>query len=88
MPARVLVFLQRSVAKVTPAKLAAELKQADLMTLAEVLELSAARGSRAPPPGPVSATGGPVLTGNLVQVAALGGLRHGEREVEPAGQIP
>lgn len=39
MPERVLVFLKKSVAGVTPMELQAELKDADLMTLAEVLEL-------------------------------------------------
>lgn len=39
MPERVLVFCKKSVAGVTPAELVDELRAADLMTLAEVLDL-------------------------------------------------
>ncbi len=39
MPERVLVFLRESVGSVSPAMLEAELRDADLMTLAETLEL-------------------------------------------------
>ena len=39
MPARVLVFCKKSIVGLTPAMLLAELRDADLMTLAECLEL-------------------------------------------------